>query len=74
MTWDANRCASPVPVKVAEVARPENAVYQGKSVADMAALRGQEPIDAFLTLGETPTVWQLVGAGSIMTGLLVSRR
>jgi N-acyl-D-aspartate/D-glutamate deacylase len=37
-------------VKVAEVARPENAVYQGKSVAEMAALRGQEPIDAFLTL------------------------
>jgi N-acyl-D-amino-acid deacylase len=37
-------------VKVAEVARPENAIYQGKSVAEMAALRGQEPIDAFLTL------------------------
>ncbi len=29
---------------------------------------------AFLTLGETPSVWQLAGAGSIMTGLLVSRR
>jgi drug/metabolite transporter (DMT)-like permease len=29
---------------------------------------------AFLTLGETPGVWQLAGAGSIMTGLLVSRR
>jgi N-acyl-D-amino-acid deacylase len=37
-------------MKVAEVARPENAAYQGKSVADVAALRGQEPIDAFLTL------------------------
>jgi N-acyl-D-amino-acid deacylase len=37
-------------VKVAEVARPENAIYQGKSVAEVAALRGQEPIDAFLTL------------------------
>ena len=31
-------------------ARPENAIYQGKSVAEMAALRGQEPIDALLTL------------------------
>ena len=29
---------------------------------------------AYLTLGETPSVWQLAGAGSIMTGLLVSRR
>jgi drug/metabolite transporter (DMT)-like permease len=28
---------------------------------------------AYFTLGETPTVWQLAGAGSIMTGLLVSR-
>ena len=29
---------------------------------------------AYLTLGETPSGWQLAGAGSIMTGLLVSRR
>ena len=29
---------------------------------------------AYFTLGETPSVWQLAGAGSIMTGLLVSRR
>jgi drug/metabolite transporter (DMT)-like permease len=28
---------------------------------------------AYLTLGETPTVWQLAGAGSIMLGLLISR-
>ena len=28
---------------------------------------------AWLTLGETPTVWQGLGAGSIMTGLLMTR-
>jgi N-acyl-D-amino-acid deacylase len=37
-------------VQIAEVARPENAMYQGKSVAEMAAMRGQDPIDAFLLL------------------------
>ncbi|HUF28100.1 MAG TPA: EamA family transporter [Gemmatimonadaceae bacterium] len=28
---------------------------------------------AWLTLGETPTIWQGLGAGSIMTGLLMTR-
>ncbi len=37
-------------VKIVEVARPENACYVGKSVAELAAMRGQDPIDAFLTL------------------------
>ena len=30
-------------------------------------------IVAWITLGETPTVWQGLGAGSIMTGLLMTR-
>jgi N-acyl-D-amino-acid deacylase len=37
-------------VKIIHVARPENARYLDKSVAEMAAMRGQEPLDAFLDL------------------------
>jgi N-acyl-D-amino-acid deacylase len=37
-------------VKVAETAKPENRQYQGKSIAEMATLRGQDPVDAMLTL------------------------
>jgi N-acyl-D-aspartate/D-glutamate deacylase len=37
-------------VQIVHVARPENEVYRGKSVAEMAALRGQDPIDALLLL------------------------
>ncbi len=37
-------------VKIVEVAKPENQVYVGKSLAEMAAMRGQDPIDAFLLL------------------------
>ena len=37
-------------VDVARVTHPRNAEYVGKSVAQVAALRGQRPIDAFLDL------------------------
>jgi N-acyl-D-aspartate/D-glutamate deacylase len=37
-------------VRIIKVARPENAGYVGKSVAEMAASRGQDPFDAFLDL------------------------
>ncbi len=37
-------------VRIIKVARPENAGYVGKSVAEMAASRGQDPLDAFLDL------------------------
>ena len=37
-------------VRILQVAKPENADYVGKSVADMAAGRGQDPLDAFLDL------------------------
>ncbi len=35
-------------IQVSHVERPEHAAYVGKSVAEMAALRGQDPLDAFL--------------------------
>jgi N-acyl-D-aspartate/D-glutamate deacylase len=37
-------------VQISKVARPEHAAYQGGSVADLAAARGQDPLDAFLDL------------------------
>ncbi len=37
-------------VQVEKCAKPENRKYAGKSVAEMAALRGQDPLDAFLDL------------------------
>jgi N-acyl-D-aspartate/D-glutamate deacylase len=37
-------------VRVIKVARPENAGFLGKSVAEVAALRGQDPLDALLDL------------------------
>ena len=37
-------------VDIIRVARPENAQYVGKSVAEMAAMRGRDPLDAFLDL------------------------
>lgn len=37
-------------VRIIKVARPENEVYLGRSVAEMAAMRGQDPLDAFLDL------------------------
>jgi N-acyl-D-aspartate/D-glutamate deacylase len=37
-------------VRILQVAKPENASYVGKSVADMAASRGQDPLEAFLDL------------------------
>jgi N-acyl-D-amino-acid deacylase len=37
-------------VKIIHVGRPENARFLDKSVAEMAAMRGQDPLDAFLDL------------------------
>jgi N-acyl-D-aspartate/D-glutamate deacylase len=37
-------------VRVEQPARPENRRYAGKSVAEMAYMRGQDPLDAFLDL------------------------
>ena len=31
------------------------------------------PVVAWIVLGEVPTIWQGLGAGSIMTGLVVTR-
>jgi len=36
--------------KVEKVAKPENQKYEGKTIAELAALRRQAPIDAFLDL------------------------
>jgi N-acyl-D-aspartate/D-glutamate deacylase len=56
-------------INVSHVARPEHAAYQGKSVADMAALRGQDPLDAFLDVSlaedlET-TFWTALTGGDL---------
>lgn len=37
-------------VRVEKVVRPENQKYNGKSVAEMASMRGQDPLNAFLDL------------------------
>ncbi len=37
-------------VRVEKVIKPENQKYVGKSVEEMAAMRGQDPLDAFLDL------------------------
>lgn len=37
-------------VRVEKVVRPENQKYSGKSVAEMASMRGQDPLEAFLDL------------------------
>ena len=37
-------------VRVEKVIKPENQKYAGKSVAEMAAMRNQDPLDAFLDL------------------------
>ncbi|HEU4343086.1 MAG TPA: amidohydrolase family protein [Candidatus Binatia bacterium] len=37
-------------VRVEKVVKPENQKYAGKSVADVAAMRGQDPLDVFLDL------------------------
>lgn len=37
-------------VRVEKVVKPENQIYADKSVAEMAAMRGQDPLDAFLDL------------------------
>jgi N-acyl-D-amino-acid deacylase len=37
-------------VRVEKVVKPENGRYAGKSVAEMAAMRNQEPLDAFLDI------------------------
>jgi N-acyl-D-aspartate/D-glutamate deacylase len=37
-------------INVSHVARPEHREYLGKSVAEVAALRGQDPLDAFLDI------------------------
>jgi N-acyl-D-aspartate/D-glutamate deacylase len=37
-------------LRVEKTAKPENQEYNGKTVADMAAMRGQDPLDAFLDL------------------------
>jgi N-acyl-D-aspartate/D-glutamate deacylase len=37
-------------VRVEKCVKPENQRYNGKSVAEMAAMRGQDPLDAFLDL------------------------
>jgi N-acyl-D-amino-acid deacylase len=36
--------------KVEKVVKPENQKFQGKTIAEMAAMRGQAPLDAFLDL------------------------
>jgi len=37
-------------VRVEKVVKPENQKYAGESVAEMASMRGQDPLDAFLDL------------------------
>jgi N-acyl-D-aspartate/D-glutamate deacylase len=37
-------------VKVEKLIKPENQQYAGKSVADVGAMRGEDPLDAFLNL------------------------
>ncbi len=37
-------------LQILKVVKPENRIYLGKSVAEMAAMRGQDPLDAFLDL------------------------
>src|SRR5258706_13478011 len=37
-------------LRVDKTARPENRRYDGKSLAEVAALRGQDPLDALLDL------------------------
>lgn len=37
-------------LRVEKTVKPENRKYAGKSVAEVAAMRGQEPLDAFLDL------------------------
>ena len=37
-------------VRVEKVVKPENQKFVGKTVADVAAMRGQDPLDAFLDL------------------------
>jgi N-acyl-D-amino-acid deacylase len=37
-------------VRVEKVVKPENQKYAGKSIAEMAAMRNQDPLDAFLDL------------------------
>jgi N-acyl-D-aspartate/D-glutamate deacylase len=37
-------------VRVEKTVKPENRIYEGKSVAELGALRNQDPLDAFLDL------------------------
>jgi N-acyl-D-amino-acid deacylase len=53
-------------VQVDRVARPEHAAEQGRSVADVAAARGADPLDAFLDLAlaeDLDTVYSTVITG-----------
>lgn len=65
-------------VYVATVARPENAALVGLSVADVAARRGQDALDAFLDLSieeDLATTFTTVSAGgdpAAMAGILNS--
>ncbi|HWO42714.1 MAG TPA: amidohydrolase family protein, partial [Candidatus Eisenbacteria bacterium] len=37
-------------VRVEKTLKPENAIYNGKTIAELAAMRNQDPLDAFLDL------------------------
>jgi N-acyl-D-aspartate/D-glutamate deacylase len=53
-------------VRVLKCARPENARYEGESVAAMAALRGQDPVDALIDLSleeDLGTTFENIGTG-----------
>ena len=53
-------------VKVEKVVKPENEKYAGKSVADVAAMRGEDQLDAFLNLAleeDLETAFQNANSG-----------
>jgi N-acyl-D-aspartate/D-glutamate deacylase len=56
-------------VKIVQVARPEHAAYVGQDVAAVAALRGRDPLDAFLDLSlaeDLETVfWTAITGGDL---------
>jgi N-acyl-D-aspartate/D-glutamate deacylase len=65
-------------VQITKTFRPENAVYAGLSVAEMAGQRGQDPLDAFLDLSleeDLQTTFRSANSGGdpdAMAGILRS--
>jgi len=54
-------------VDIEKVVKPENAKYMGKSVAEVAAMRDQDPLDAFLDLAleeDLGTTFRSANSGS----------